>query len=535
MELALRNHQKDKHLDDDWLVKPRGQWRKHGGFFGNPDIRNLTRDRVQKFSLHLYEARLSKSTAREYLRIVDRACEAATELGLVPANVAAGVTGKKQDNPLRPLNRKRPRPMSPAEVKALAAQFPDYLQLSVLLMYVACLRLSEAFGIELRDWDPIDQTLRIRRQGGLKKNEDKRDPQFVDEADGYLKNESSRRTIPVAPALAEAIDRHIHDHHGPRPEDPNLDRAWLSRRLISSQTNPRPRNTVVVDRWDHALARTGLDFDTLGFRINRHFLRKSGSTVIGIGNIRGKLWSSYLGHKTPAEFGGALTTVQHYFDLPDEELVLVAERWQEVIRESVGDLIIVEEWWSTPHMTIVEAALALQVHPTHVGHLLKRGRLADAPANEVAEWRHKAGKNSCENRRMVSGPSIQAEIERRARLHDRFTQKEVGDELHLPLWQVRTLQERGLLRATQDDDSVWNFDADSVHEVAALLAHERSESHLYMGPAEAANLFGLSSYRFGRLCGHRCSQRVLLVTQQVQYLRTDVEALVNVVESGEAV
>lgn len=525
VEQALLTHQRNKHLADTWLAKPRGQWGKHGDFFRNPDIRNLTRERVQAFSLHLYEARLSKSTAREYIRIVQRACDVAVELGLVPANVAAGVTGKKQDHPLQPHDRRRPRPITPAEVKALAAQFPDYLQLTVFLMYVACLRISEAFGIELRDWDPITHTLRIRRQGGLKKNEGKRDLQFVDEADGYLKNKSSRRTIPVAPALAEVIDRHIAEHHGSRPEPADLEALWLARRLISTPSMPTPRNTVLVNRWDRALKRTGLDFETLGFRVNRHFLRKSGSTVIGIGNIRGKLWSGYLGHKTPAEFGGALTTVQHYFDLPDEELVLVAERWEEVIREAVGDLVITEEWWSTPHMTMAEAAVALQVHPTHVGHLLRQGRLAEAAADEVAAWRHKAGKNSHENRQIIAGPSVQAEIERRARLRDRLTQKDVADELGLPFWQVRSLERRGLLRATQADDSIWNYDVESVREVAALLHHERSDGHLYVGSAVAAEMVGLSSYRFGRLCGHRCRQRVLLVTQQVQYLRADVEAL----------
>lgn len=525
VELALVMHQRNKHLGADWLAKPRGQWGKQGRFFGNPDIRNLTRERVQEFSVHLYEQRLSKSTAREYLRLVDRACEMAMELKLVPANVASGVTGKVQDNPLRPHNRRRPRPITPAEAKALAAQFPGYLQLVVLLMYVACLRISEAFGIELRDWDPVAQTLHIRRQGGLKKNEDRRDPTFVDEADGFLKNKSSRRRIPVAPSLAEVIDRHIADHHGMRPDDPVLEWAWLNRRLISKPGRPKPRNTVVVDRWQRALEKTGLDFDTLGFHVDRHFLRKSGSTVIGVGDIRGKLWSGYLGHRTPAEFGGSLTTVQHYFDLPDEELVVVAERWEQVIRDSVGDLLIAEEWWSTPHMTIAEAACVLGVTPSQVTYLLGRGRLSEAAVEDVDSWRHLAGTNSHMNRRIISGASIQAELERRARRGATLTQVEAADELGLPVWYVKALEKRGVLRASREDEHSWNFDAHSVREVADLLDRERREAHLYVGVAEAAQRAGVPQHRFAVLFGDRCHQRILTVTQQVQYLRADVEGL----------
>jgi integrase len=393
VERAIVAHQANKHLDSDGVPKKqRAQWRKHGPFFGNPDVRNLTRERVHDFADHLYANRLERSTANEHLRLVRMACDMAMELKLTPTNVARGVVGCHQDNPRTQRDRVQPRPLTPTEVKTLAAQFPAWLRLGVLLMYVACLRISEVFGLELRDWDPVTQTLSVRRQGGLGKNEGKRDPYRAGEADGRLKTKSSRRRIPVASALAEVIDQHIEAQHGPRPLTADLELAWLKRRMISTAELPKPRQGVITDRWEEALHDVGLDFDSVGFKIGRHFLRKAGSTVIGIGDIRGKLWSSYLGHETPAEFGGSLTTVRHYFDLPDEELVAVAERWEQVIREDVGDLIISEEMANTPHMTRQEAALVLGVHQTQVAWLIKQGHLLLAPNHEVTDLRRKRDK-----------------------------------------------------------------------------------------------------------------------------------------------
>ena len=351
----------------------RGQWGKRGGFFGNPDIRFLTRPQVREFARHLYEQRLSRATANEYLRLVRMACTYAIEAKVITSNVATGVVARHQDNPLRPHPVKQPKALTPAQAKALAAQFEPWLRVSIFLMYVGCLRLSEAFGIEIRDWDPVAQTLKVRRQGGLATNEGKRDPYRPDEAEGRLKNRSSRRTIPIPPMLGEVIDLHIAVYHGARPDDLDAAAAWEKIRLISTATIPNPLNTALDYRWDDALAAVGLDFATVGYRVNRQFLRSSGSTFIGVGNLRGKLWSGYMGHATPVEFGGSLTTVRHYFDLPDEELIAVADYWQELLTDAVGDLHIDEEWWSSPHVTVKEAATILGVHATQVGWLLRRG------------------------------------------------------------------------------------------------------------------------------------------------------------------
>ncbi|MEP9362738.1 hypothetical protein ABLE68_07215 [Nocardioides sp. CN2-186] len=527
VEAAIIAHQTNKHLDEDGVPKKqRGQWRTHGlGFFTNPDVRNLTRARVQEFSIHLYEKRLDHKTANEHLRLVRMACGLAMELGLVPANVATGVMGRHQDHPLQPRDRVQPRPLTVVQVKVLAAQFPSWLQLAVFLMYVACLRLSEAFGIELRDWNSETQTLRVRRQGGLKKNEGKRDPFRADAADGRLKNRSSRRTIPVPSALAEIIDLHIEANHGPRPTAPTDEEQWLERRLIRTPGMPKPRNTVIVNRWENALRAVGLDYDTIGFKIDRHFLRKSGSTVIGIGDIRGKLWSAYLGHQTPAEFGGSLTTVRHYFDLPDQELIAVADRWEGVIREEAGDLLVAEEWTGASHMTMQEVAQVLGVHETHVGWLLQKGHLLPAPEDEVASWRNLAGVHRFENRIMVAGPSVHAEAERRHRRRARMTEKDVARELATSVHYVKCLRARGCLLAEKDDDGSWVYEPRKVAQVAVLLGEENAQGHLYMAPAEAAAQMRLTQHQFERVYGDRVGGRTLLLTQQRQYLRADVEVL----------
>lgn len=524
VEYAIVTHQQNKHLDPEGVpTKMRGQWRKQGHHFGNPDIRDLRRADVHRFVDHLYAARLSRSTANEYIRLVRMACAQAIEFGLTGGNVAQGVSGRHQDNPLRPRARVQPRPLTPTEVKTLAAQFDPWLRLSVFLMYVACLRLSEVFGLELRDWDPVTQTLRIRRQGGSGKNEGKRDPYAPDEADGRLKTKSSRRTLPLAPVLAEAIDRHIDTFHGSRPTSPEKEEAWLRRRLISTPDIPRPRNTVIVDRWDDALRQTGLDLDTLGFPVNRHFLRKAGSTVIGVGDIRGKLWSGYLGHSTPAEFGGSLTTVQHYFDLPDEELIVVAHRWEEVLRETVGDLVITDEWWSSPHATIQEAATILRVHDSHILWLVRQGHLLLAPEDEVDSWRHRAGVNRSRTRVMISGPSVYAEVDRRARLANTLSEKDAARELGIATWYVKKLRERGLLHADQQESGVWCYERAAVEKVAQMLAEERDHADSYASLAEAASLVGLPQHGFVRIYGDTVSSRTLLVTGRYEYLRADLE------------
>ncbi|MDR7252758.1 integrase [Nocardioides sp. BE266] len=524
VERAITAHQNNKHLAADGVPKKmRAHWAKHGAFFNNVDVRNLTREQVHRFADHLYVNRLSRLTANEYIRLVRMACDMAMELKIVPTNVARGVVGRVQDNPLTQRDRVQPRPLTPTEVKTFAAQFPDWLQVGVLLMYVGCLRISEVFGVELRDWDPFTRTLRVRRQGGLQKNEGRRDPSRPDDADGKLKTKSSRRTIPIAPVLAEVIDRHIEAQHGPRPLDTDLEHEWLKRRLISTEGLPKPRQGVVIARWQGALRDVGLDFDTVGFKIGRHFLRKSGSTVIGIGNIRGKLWSAYLGHETPAEFGGSLTTVRHYFDLPDEELIVVAERWEDVIRSELSDLFISPALADTPHMTQKEAALTLGVHETHVGWMVRQGHLLLAPAEEVEGLRHKTGTRRFKNRILVSGPSVRAELERRTALMPNMSEKDVARELAISIHYVQTLRNRGLLTAERGRDKAWQYDVEVVRTISSLLELERSESHLYMATGEAARCFGLTNYEFERAIADRLRSRTLLVSQQRQYLRADVE------------
>lgn len=526
VETAICANRDNKHLDDGGVPKKqRGQWRSHGAFFNNVDVRNLTRQRVQEYALHLYGKRLSRSTANEHIRLVRMACDMAMELKLVPTNVAKGVVGHHQDNPLTPHDRVQPRPLTPTEVKALAAQFPDWLQVAVFLMYVGCLRISEVFGLELRDWDSSEQTLRVRRQGGLGKNEGRRDPYRTGEADGRLKNKSSRRTIPLPAQLAEVIDRHIEFVHGSRPADGPSEEQWLRRRLISTSIMNKPRQGVITQRWDAALHDVGLDFDTIGFKICRHFLRKAGSTVIGIGDIRGKLWSGYLGHQTPAEFGGSLTTVRHYFDLPDTELVAVANRWEEVIREDAGDLIITPEWSTTPHMTLQEAAVSLGVHETSVRALVNRGRVLLAPQDEVQDVRHRAGTRSFTERVMVSGPSVHAELERRQRLATRLTESDVMKQLGITRYHVQSLRDRGVLEAEQEQSRVWSFVREPVDALEVELGRERDDAHLFIGAAEAGAALGLTGYQFERVAGDRVAARTLIITQQKQYLRADVEIL----------
>ncbi len=475
---------------------------------------------------HLHDdKRLSKKTVNMVLRLVRMGCDQAISDGVITSNVAKGITGMHQANPLRPRPRRKPRPLTPLEVKSFAAQFDPWLRIAILLMYVGCLRLSEVFGLELRDWDPATQMLAIRRQGGLKKNEGKRDPRRPDEADGQLKTNSSYRTIPLPPVLAEMLDEHIAVFHGSCPADSAPAAEWGTRRLIRTASIEKPRNTVLADRWDQALKRTGLDAETLGFSVNRHYLRRLGSTVIGVGNIRGKLWSAYLGHAIPAEFGGSLVTIQHYFDLPDEELRVIAEYWQRYLVASVGDLQIKDTWWSMPHLTMAEAARELGVHEVQVGWLVGRGRLRYAPDDEVSQWRRQAGIYRCDDRLMISGPSVVEERERRARFHDALTEKDVAAELGVGEHYVRRLRARGDLKAEKVNDQRWSFDRTSVDAVAEARARERQEAALYLSLSDAAALLRISQREVMVSVAPRVRSRVLITDGRVEYLRSDVESL----------
>jgi hypothetical protein len=67
----------------------------------------------------------------------------------------------------------------------------------------------------------------------------------------------------------------------------------------------------------------------------------------------------------------------------------------------------------------------------------------------------------------------------------------------------------------------------ALQTVALALSEEQEEAGLYMGVGEAARCFGLAIYQFEKVFLNRVRGYTLLITQQRQYLRTDIEALVT--------
>lgn len=293
-------------------------------------------------------------------------------LSASPANAITlkrlSVEDRTADRQMKALN-KAARVVTRDHVKSYAGLLPAYDQIPFWFMYACGLRISEAFGIRIRDWDRQERRLFVVRQY---------DP--IRTADGQivrttprLKTASSERYVYVCSRLAHAIDEYIARHHGddPDPETPICVGAGGPSTYYSLRSAFRNRLHVISKLAGHtAVTRDG---QTVACTARPHSLRKAiASELHRNPEIPDAAISVFLGHSIARQFDGADVTRISYLHAYDADLRACANYIGQILDELDVSLASADV---SEYVTPREAADLLDTSVEHVYFLIRSGRL----------------------------------------------------------------------------------------------------------------------------------------------------------------
>jgi integrase len=139
------------------------EWRKHiEPRFGTWPIGKITIPAVKSFLADLERAGVGAATRAKCRSILHRVLEDAVEKEEIPSNPAAAA-GTRVKQP----QRKRPRPLTPAEVRKVVAIAADIVDeptaLAIETMCLFGLRFGEIAGLQARDFDWNGMELTVQR------------------------------------------------------------------------------------------------------------------------------------------------------------------------------------------------------------------------------------------------------------------------------------------------------------------------------------------------------------------------------------
>lgn len=210
-------------------------------------------------------------------------------------------------------------------VKRIAAALAPADRLTPWLLVLGSLRISEAHGIRLDDFDPVKGELRISRQGGAHRASERGSTRAVELVD-RTKSRSGRRVLPLPRQFVELLLAYVEEFHGLTAEDftPGLaGGSWGpagGARLVRGVQGGNPDNARWRDHFVAALEAVGPHdetlqrFEALGSEFRPHHLRKSLPSFFATNPaVPGAALSAYLGHRVRGgEEDAAQVTSLHY-------------------------------------------------------------------------------------------------------------------------------------------------------------------------------------------------------------------------------
>ena len=129
--------------------------------------------------------------------------------------------------------------------------------------------------------------------------------------------------------------------------------------------------------------------------------------------------------------------------------------------------------------------------------------------------------NQCRNRIMISGPSLHAEHERRLRMTASLTESDVGRELGLATWYVKSLRERGLLQPSNDRVTARGPTiAPRWRRCGQRIGRGTQKRGQVRERGRSSKSSQIAQHAFVRTYGDQVANVRLLVSGQQQYLRT---------------
>lgn len=480
---SMEERAKDKKRSSD-VAGMHGRWMKGcSGYLKNADVRNISREMIRDLRDFMQDPdglNYEPSTTNQRLKYLRDALELAKSRGLVSVNHAIGVVAEdigEDDGVVR-------APLNFTEASLLASQFPPYLRLCIWLQFIMCLRISEVFGLQLRDWDPIHQVLHVRRQGGNAKPS-------TPGSQARTKTKAGNRQLFVPDTLANYIEAYIEEHHEPIPEGAEERAQWGEDHLLRTPKTKRPWQIVIRRRWAGALERSGLGQQSRGYRITTHYLRKSGSSWIGV-RLTDQTWSVFMGHKVSAGAGVSAVTVGSYFHLPPEQLRRVAQIMETYIQDELqGQLDVQAAWCSDEYYTVAEAAEALGVGVTTIRRYRDLGRLLVVPSDDEIPL-ERYGQVSREDRVLITASSLEMLRAQRDLESEDHSVEDVMKVLRVSRRFVNNLREQGHLGDAPLVEGSYRISADAIEQCSQALCREREWLGRVLNASQAAAMLGMS-------------------------------------------
>lgn len=291
-------------------------------------------------------------------------------------NPAEGITLKADTRARRDalraqrIHRKNTRKVQRHHVQALGRSLDAVDLLPFWFMCLGGLRISEAYGVRVRDWIPEERLLMVTTQ--RRERESRAGKPVVLSS---LKSEAGHRYIWVCEAFGDAIDAYIRAVHGPDP-DPGAP-------ICVAANGPGTRTNAISgarSRLRAAALELGLTVDRPGYRgvpldLRPHGLRKFISSYLHSQGVSEAARSEYLGHRIsrPTEDpNGSETTISVYTDADLDELKKIAEIIGALVRELDLDL---QPRNGADYVTAVQAAEILGVTSSAVYQRMREGTL----------------------------------------------------------------------------------------------------------------------------------------------------------------
>lgn len=500
------------------------RWELHGkAFFKGTLLQDLTTVNIIAFRDHLADLGYSRNVSKATLGIVRRGIQAAVNEGVIARNCAEGVRAIEPPNPKKKADLTPRVPLSAGQVQAIVRHFHQELQLGIWLCFIMCLRVGEMLGLRLCDWDPVLGTIHVRRQAGTTSSGSAG-------RDG-TKTPAGVRRLPLPEQLNELIARYVELYHPLKPLDAKALEIWGNRRLVISRRSQTPTRVVFDRQWRPALNAVGLDFATVGHRVRIHFLRLSGSVILGQQPaVPGDVWSTFLGHKLQAKAGASATTVGSYYLVEESRLESCALAMEQVIAEKLGSLDFENRWQETGHLTIDEAADMLDVTRAMIMKLLHDGMLWQAGGAEIEDFGHLSGQMrwTRTERVFISKESVELAREHLSQLQSTTCSlTHARERLGLTRGQASKMLESGHLKDVGRFGSERRIALESVEACHNLLVQQRERAHMYLSLEQAARILGISHTAVNQLALQnrtRLTRERLLGQSEYVYTQSSVHA-----------
>lgn len=217
--------------------------------------------------------------------------------------------------------------------RQIAGNLHIHHQLAFWIIRLTGLRISEAFGIDLRNIHRFGDhmVLEIQEQGGKRfKTRNDKGEVVISTKKSHTKTRASTRMIPVTPQLAALIDLYVEAFH---PGDPHPKAQLIKTKNRTGQGGFRTALATA-----NALA--GYGEADVGFEAGPHMQRAF--FITDLDNFpEQRSRSVYVGHLVQSNDGGAKITEKNY-TLPRsgfQHLLTVVDHMGSLIESTIGNLV----------------------------------------------------------------------------------------------------------------------------------------------------------------------------------------------------